>query len=105
MQKQPELIQRALDTLERWRQVGNGHSRLLWDERSVVLQRRAWRRALSQTKRSKELRQASPPATVLPPEVRKCILDEVQELKKGVRLGALLTASPLPSTGDQSSGA
>ncbi|MDL2356647.1 MAG: helix-turn-helix transcriptional regulator [Pseudomonadota bacterium] len=87
MRKQPELIQQALDTLDRWRKDGGAHSRFLWDEWSVILHRRAWRRALSQTKRAKELRQASPLTTVLPPETRQCILDEVQRLKKGIPLG------------------
>jgi transcriptional regulator with XRE-family HTH domain len=96
MQKQPELIQQALETLDRWRQGGNSHSRFLWDEWSVILHRRAWRRALSHTKRSKELRQASPLATVLPPETRQRILDEIRQLKNGVHLGTL---SP-PSKGD-----
>ncbi len=91
MQKQPALIQRALDTLEEWRQAEDAHSRFLWDEWSVILHRRAWRRALSHTKRSKELRQASPPATKLPPEVRQRILDEVQNLPKGVILGTSST--------------
>jgi hypothetical protein len=56
------------------------------DEWSVILHRRAWRRALSHTRRSKELRQASPLTTVLPPEVRQRIIAEAQRLKKGVPL-------------------
>jgi transcriptional regulator with XRE-family HTH domain len=104
MRKQPELIQRALDTLDRWRQGGHSHSRFLWDEWSVILHRRAWRRALSQTKRSKELRQASPLTMVLPPETRQRILDEVQRLKKGIPLGQLSTSAPIRSEGDLPSG-
>jgi transcriptional regulator with XRE-family HTH domain len=84
MQRQPALIQQALDTLERWRSAGSSHSRFLWDEWSVILHRRQWRRALSRTRRSMELRQASPLPTVLPPEVRQRILDDVQRLKAGV---------------------
>ena len=99
MQKQPALIQQAMDTLDEWRQAGDAHSRFLWDEWAVILHRRAWRRALSHTKRSKELRQASPLATVLPPEVRQRILDEVQSLKKGVTLGTLPTLAPRHSLG------
>ena len=87
IRKQPELIQLALDTLDRWRQGGASRSQLLWDEWSVILQRKAWRRALSQTKRAKELRQASPLAMLLPTETRQRILDDVQRLKKGVSLG------------------
>lgn len=99
MQKQPALIQQALATLDGWRQAGDAHSRFLWDEWAVILHRRAWRRALSHTKRSKELRQASPLATVLPPEVRQRILDEVQSLKKGVTLGSLPTLASRRSQG------
>ena len=94
MQKQPALIQQAMDTLNAWRQAGDAHSQFLWDEWAVILHRRAWRRALSHTKRSRELRQASPLATVLPPEVRQRILDEVQRLKKGVALGTVPMPAP-----------
>lgn len=100
MRKQPELIQRALDTLDRWRQAGTSRSQFLWDEWTVILQRKAWRRALSQTRRAKELRQASPLATVLPPEVRKRILDEVQRLKKGIPLIQSPTSTPTDSSAD-----
>lgn len=87
LQKKPELIQQALDTLERWRSAGDSHSRFLWDEWSVILHRRAWRRALSLTRRSKELRQASPLATILPAETRQRVLEQVLQLKEGVALG------------------
>jgi transcriptional regulator with XRE-family HTH domain len=99
MQKKPELVQQALDTLDRWRQSGDSHSRFLWDEWSVILHRRAWRRALSHTKRSKELRQASPLATILPPETRQRILDEVRRLKSGVPLGSLPASQQRPAKG------
>lgn len=79
LKKKPELIQQALDTLERWRSAGDPHSRFLWDEWSVILHRRAWRRALSLTRRSKELRQASPLATILPVDVRQRVLEQVQQ--------------------------
>jgi transcriptional regulator with XRE-family HTH domain len=102
MQKKPELVQQALDTLERWRQSGDSHSRFLWDEWSVILHRRAWRRALSHTKRSKELRQASPLTTILPPETRQRILDEVRRLKSGVPLGSISASKQRPSKGSPS---
>jgi transcriptional regulator with XRE-family HTH domain len=83
MRRNPELIQQALDNLERWRSAGDSHSRFLWDEWSVILHRRAWRRAVSLTQRGKELRQASPLTTVLPAEVRHRVLQQVQQLKEG----------------------
>lgn len=94
MRKQPELIQQALETLDRWRSEGNSRSRFLWDEWSVILHRRAWRRALSHSRRSRELRQASPLATVLPPDIRQRIIDEAHRLKRGTPLGDLATSSP-----------
>lgn len=84
----PALIQQALDNLERWRNSPNKHSRFLWDEWSVILHRRDWRRALSTSRRGKELRQASPLPTILPPEVRADLLAQVNALKKGLVLGS-----------------
>ena len=82
---QPELLQRALQTLESWRESKTSHSRHLLDEWAVILHRRAWRRALSNTQRSTELRQASPLVTVLPKETRERILNEVKDLRRGER--------------------
>ncbi len=87
LRTQPELITRALATLEKWRKSGNVHSRVLWDEWSVILHRRDWRRALARTRRSNELRQASPLPVLLPPEVRERVLKQIQQLKRGVTLG------------------
>lgn len=81
MKKDPDLIRRAIETLDRWRQEGDSRSRPLWDEWADILHRRAWRRALSHTQRSRELRQASPLATVLPEETRQEILRAVQQLR------------------------
>lgn len=86
IQSNPVLIQQALDNLERWRSSPNKHSRFLWDEWSVILHRRDWRRALSTSRRGKELRQASPLPTILPPEVRAHVLAQVSSLKKGLVL-------------------
>jgi transcriptional regulator with XRE-family HTH domain len=104
MRKQPELIQQALETLDRWRSEGNSRSRFLWDEWSVILHRRAWRRALSHSRRSKELRQASPLATVLPPDIRQRIIDEAHRLKRGTSLGDLATSSPRRTSGEAKRG-
>lgn len=84
MKKDPALIQKALDTLNRWRALGRSRSDALWDEWSVILHRRTWRRALSNTERSRELRQASPLATVLPAETRERVLDDVRRLRAEV---------------------
>nr|WP_218510104.1 helix-turn-helix transcriptional regulator [Variovorax sp. dw_308] len=88
MRSDPALIAQALATLENWRNSGSTHSRFLWDEWSVILHRREWRRALSISRRGKELRQASPVPTILPPLVRAAVLEQVGALKKGVQLGS-----------------
>ena len=98
LKRNPELLQQALDTLERWRSKGDSHSRFLWDEWSVILHRRAWRRALSLTRRSKELRQASPLATILPAEVRARVLEQIQQLREGVELGKIIQPATRPAT-------
>lgn len=83
MKRDPALIEQALATLNAWRAQGSSHSQVLWDEWSVILQRRTWRRALANTQRSRELRQASPLATVLPAETRARILEQVHRLRAG----------------------
>lgn len=83
LKKNPALIARAQETLEKWRATGNASSRALWDEWSVILHRRDWRRALARTRRSNELRQASPLPVLLPPETRARVLDQVRGLKAG----------------------
>ncbi len=97
MTSKPELIQQALGTLDRWRSSPNNSSRFLWDEWSVILHRRDWRRALSNTRRGKELRQASPLPSILPPEVRADVLAQIALLKKGVALGKADTAETIDS--------
>lgn len=81
MKKDPDLIRKATETLDRWRSKGDSRSMSLWDEWAAILHKRAWRRALSHTQRARELRQASPLATVLPEETRLQILKEVQQLR------------------------
>lgn len=88
MRSDPKLIDQALATLEEWRSSGSSHSRFLWDEWSVILHRRDWRRALSTSRRGRELRQASPLPTILPASLRAAVLEQVSALKKGVLLGS-----------------
>lgn len=87
IQSDPALIQMATATLDRWRSSPDKRSQFLWDEWSVILHRREWRRALSNSRRAKELRQASPLPGILPPEVRDGVLAQIRSLKKGVALG------------------
>ncbi len=87
MRKRPELISSALEILEKWRASASANSRPLLDEWSVILHRRNWRRVLARTRRSNELRQASPLTVLLPSEVRERVLKDVRVLKGGVTLG------------------
>lgn len=93
LRQQPELISSALEILEKWRASGSANSRPLLDEWSVILHRRDWRRVLAGTRRSKELRQASPLTVLLPSEVRERVLEDVRALKGGVILGHMSSAS------------
>lgn len=93
LRQRPDLIASALETLEKWRSSGGRHSRVLLDEWSVILHRRDWRRALALTRRSKELRQASPLTVLLPAAVRDRVLKEVRLLKQGVPLGRMSSGS------------
>ncbi|WP_431113385.1 helix-turn-helix transcriptional regulator [Variovorax paradoxus] len=87
MRSDPKLVDQALATLDQWRSSGSSHSQFLWDEWSVILHRRDWRRALSTSRRGRELRQASPLPSILPASKRSAVLEQVSALKKGVLLG------------------
>jgi len=80
----PALLQQAQAVLQKWLDAGEQRSASLWVEWKDILEHRKWRKALGRTHRAQELRQASPMASVLPPEVRKRILQEVRDLKEGV---------------------
>lgn len=82
----PVLLHQAKAVLQTWLNAGDQRSATLWIEWKEILEHRKWRKALGRTQRAQELRQASPLATVLPPEVRKRILQEVRGLKEGVVL-------------------
>lgn len=49
---------------------------------------------LARTRRAQQLRQASPLVTILPPETRQAILQQVSELKKGIAFGDELGDAP-----------
>lgn len=83
---EPALLQQAQAVLQKWLDAGDLRSASLWLEWKDILEHRKWRKALGRTHRAQELRQASPMTAVLPPEVRKRILQEVRELKEGVVL-------------------
>ncbi|KQW32831.1 transcriptional regulator [Acidovorax sp. Root275] len=82
----PALLQQAQAVLQKWLNAGDQRSATLWVEWKDILEHRKWRKALGRTHRAQELRQASPMTAVLPPDVRKRILQEVRDLKEGVVL-------------------
>ena len=90
----PTLIECALDTLRRWRAMGPSRSESLWAEWEAILTHGHWRKAFGRTRRAQELRQASPLPAVLPEDVRRDILAQVQALKKGVVLGDVDESAP-----------
>ena len=81
VKRDDQLRLKALQTLDNWRAQPGSRSSPLWDEWSVVLHRKQWRRVLASTQRSDELRQASPLLSVLPEQVRQKVLDDIKSLK------------------------
>lgn len=81
VKRDDQLRLAALQTLDNWRSKPGSRSSPLWDEWSVVLHRKQWRRVLASTQRSNELRQASPLLSVLPEQVRLKVLDDIKSLK------------------------
>jgi DNA-binding XRE family transcriptional regulator len=65
----------------------------LWQEWQTILKAGTFRRASGRSVHAQQLRQASPLTTILPPEMRLSILQEVSQLKAGVVLGEPTTAS------------
>lgn len=83
---EPALLQQAQAVLQKWLNAGDQRSASLWVEWKDILEHRKWSKALGRTHRAQELRQASPMTAVLPPDVRKRILQEVRDLRAGVVL-------------------
>ena len=81
IQSDPSLAQRARATLRRWRAQGDARTLPLWDEWLRILDGSDWQKALANTQRGKQLRQASPMATLLPEATRLRILAEVKALR------------------------
>lgn len=76
----PSLVARARATLERWREQGDPRTMPLWDEWLRILEHGDWTKALANTQRGRQLRQASPLATLLPEETRLRILAEARAM-------------------------
>jgi hypothetical protein len=74
MQRQPDLIVKALQTLTHWDLVAPTASQPLRDEWRDILQSGQFSRALALTDRGQQLRQAASFARVLAPTVRNEII-------------------------------
>ena len=84
----PELIEEAKATVDRWMKSGNTHSHTLYAEWLKILMAKKWSKVLGRSRHAQELRQASPLPTLLSKEERESILGHVSALKKGIVLGA-----------------
>ena len=82
LKQNPRLAARAIATLDRWNQTADPRSRELLDEWRRIVDQREWRLAVAPDERGKQLRQASPLATLLPEESRLRIIRRVKTLKQ-----------------------
>lgn len=87
---QPDLVEQARSTAQRWLLQENARSAPLWREWLDILEARSWRKVLGKTRHAQQLRQTSPLVTILPEESRLRILQQVSALKKGITLGSEL---------------
>ena len=81
LQENPALCSRLLQTLEHWRQRHDPWAQSLCDEWVEIITHSDWLRALEQSERGNQLRQASPMATILPNSERYEIIKHVRMLK------------------------
>lgn len=96
----PDWVQQARETTERWLTTGDARSAGLWREWLDILAAGRWRRVLGRTRHAQQLRQASPLVTILPEAVRQRILQEVNDLKQGVVIGNSIDTPPTQSAND-----
>lgn len=85
LKQDPRLVTTATATLDRWRATADPRSLPLLDEWAAILQKGNWQRALALTEQSKQLRQASPLACLLPEATRMAIIGKVAALKRRTR--------------------
>ena len=99
LKKNPELVKQAEHMLAQWmEQQPTSRSLSLWREWSKILSAGAWSKVLSSTARAQQLRQASPLGAILPDELRKSVLEQVANLKKGIVIDGALDAPGNPGS-------
>jgi len=78
----PKLVARVEQTLARWRQRDDPNSAGLLKLWAKIVSDRDWPAALEDSELGRQLRQASPLATLLSPQCRLAIIHRVKALKK-----------------------
>lgn len=81
LQAKPELVHKAVDILAVWGARVSPRSKPLRDEWVSIIADRDWARALEESERGNQIRQASPLACLLPRETRTAIIRQVRDLK------------------------
>lgn len=94
MKKDDRLRMRALATVRSWKQNDpNSRSTPLWSEWERMLTKKTLSRVLGRSGRAQQLRQTSPIPTILPDDLRRSLLAEISQLKRGV----VIAGQALPS--------
>ena len=88
LKQNPRLVERAVTTLNRWRDTADPRSYPLLDEWRRILDQREWHLAVAPDERGNQLRQASPLATLLPEEKRRGIIRRVKSMKQSAHAAA-----------------
>ena len=82
LKQNPQLVKRAVTTLDRWQETAEPRSHEILFERRRMLDQREWRLAVAPDERGNQLRQASLLATLLPDKKRLVIIRRVKVLKE-----------------------
>ncbi|MCW7538861.1 helix-turn-helix domain-containing protein [Aquabacterium sp. A7-Y] len=88
LRKDPTLVARLEQTLSRWSTRDDPNSRPLLQRWADIVAAQDWNLAIADTEEARQLRQASPLATLLPDETRQAIIREVKALKERARAAA-----------------
>jgi hypothetical protein len=85
LREDPSLVTRLQETLSRWSTRDDPNSRPLLQRWIDIVAARDWDAATADTEKGRQLRQASPMATLLPQETRLEIIRKVKALKERAR--------------------
>lgn len=88
LREDPSLVARLEQTLARWSTRDDPNSRPLLQRWIDIVAARDWAAATADTEEARQLRQASPMATLLPQQTRLDIIRKVKALKERARAAA-----------------